>query len=164
MPVNWCPACKTGLANEDLEGGRCERCGTAVERKPIRQWVLRITEYADRLLDDLSLLDSWPTSVKEVQRNWIGRQSGYMIPFTVKPTGTQVTIFTTRPDTLYGCSFIALSPESTYIDELLVHCKNADEVDAYRTQSYVTQARETEKEQTGVCMHCLLYTSDAADE
>ena len=84
MPVNWCPACKTGLANEDLEGGRCERCGTAVERRPIRQWVLRITEYADRLLDDLSLLDSWPTSVKEVQRNWIGRQSGYMIPFTVK--------------------------------------------------------------------------------
>ena len=155
MPVNWCPACKTGLANEDLEGGRCERCGTAVERKPIRQWVLRITEYADRLLDDLSLLDSWPTSVKEIQRNWIGRQSGYMIPFTIKPAGTQVTIFTTRPDTLYGCSFIALSPESTYIDELLVHCKNADEVDAYRTQSYVTQARETEKEQTGVCMQGL---------
>ena len=149
-PVNWCPSCKTGLANEDLEGGTCERCGSTVERKPIRQWVLRITDYADRLLEDLNVLDEWPDSVKEMQRNWIGRSEGYTIPFTIEPVGTVINIFTTRPDTLYGCSFIALSPEHLIIDTLLPHTKNREAVETYRTESYVARADEAEQEQTGV--------------
>ena len=151
-PVNWCPSCKTGLANEDLEGGKCERCGSAIERKPVRQWMLRITEYADRLLDDLALLDGWSDSVKEVQRNWIGRSDGYEIPFRIRPADITIDIFTTRPDTLYGCSFIALSPENPVIDTLLPHTGNADAVAAYRTKAYTAKAQESEKEKTGVPM------------
>ncbi len=149
-PVNWCPSCKTGLANEDLEGGRCERCGSSVERRSIRQWVLRITDYADRLLDDLNSLPGWFDSVKEVQRNWIGRSGGYTIPFTLRPVNTTIDIFTTRPDTLYGCSFIALSPENPVIAALLPHTKNREEAEAYRTRAFTAKAQETEKEQTGV--------------
>ena len=149
-PVNWCPSCKTGLANEDLEGGCCERCGSAIERKPLRQWVMRITDYADRLLEDLEKLSGWFDSVKEVQRNWIGRSEGYTIPFTLQPTGSVVDIFTTRPDTIYGCSFIALSPESHLIDTLIPHIQNKEEVETYRTQSFVTEVRKKGKEQTGV--------------
>ena len=152
-PVYWCPSCKTGLANEDLDGGKCERCSSAVERKPLRQWVLRITEYADRLLEDLDQLEGWPEYVKEVQRNWIGKREGYTIPFSVSmPDGdaVSVAVFTTRPDTLFGCSFLAVSPESAVVDTLLSHCANADAVDEYRRASYVAQADEGKKEQDGV--------------
>jgi len=82
-PINWCPSCKTGLANEDLEDGKCERCGSVVEQKPLRQWVLKITDYAERLLKDLDLLDKWPEPIKEMQRNWIGRSEGATVQFTV---------------------------------------------------------------------------------
>ncbi len=150
MPVNWCPSCKTGLANEDLDAGTCERCGSAVERKPMRQWVLRITDYADRLLDDLDTLDDWSDSVKEVQRNWIGRSDGYTIPFAIEPVGSVVDVFTTRPDTLFGCSFIAISPESTLVDTLLKHAENKEEIEAYRTRAHTAKAAETDKAQTGV--------------
>ena len=141
-PVNWCPSCKTGLANEDLSGGLCERCGSAVERKPLRQWMLRITEYADRLVDDLETLDGWSESVKEVQRHWIGRQEGFVLPFLVPSAGVSIEVFTTRPDTLFGCSFIALSPESPYIDSLLSHCTNREVVEEYRQESYTAKADE----------------------
>ena len=151
-PVNWCPSCKTGLANEDLEGGKCERCGSAVERKPIRQWVLRITDYAERLLNDLDTLSGWPEYVKEVQRNWIGRSEGYTIPFAVRSSDVVINIFTTRPDTLFGCSFIALSPESEYLDALFAQCSNREEVEQYRADAYVRKPSEQEKEQTGVQM------------
>ena len=150
MPVNWCPSCKTGLANEDLDAGTCERCGSAVERKPMRQWVLRITDYADRLLDDLDTLDGWSDSVKEVQRNWIGRSDGYTIPFAIEPVGSAVDVFTTRPDTLFGCSFIAISPESTLVDTLLKHAENKEEIEVYRTRAHTAKAAETDKAQTGV--------------
>jgi leucyl-tRNA synthetase len=115
-PINWCPSCKTGLANEDLEGGRCERCGSVVEKRPMRQWVLRITKYADRMLHDLEKLN-WPESIKESQRNWIGRSEGVKIDFKLvglpeQGEGKQtVQVFTTRPDTLFGATFVAVSAE-----------------------------------------------------
>ncbi len=102
-PINWCPSCQTGLANEDVEDGRCERCGTVVEKKPMRQWMLRITDYADRLLNDLSLLPEWQEHIKESQRNWIGRSEGALIKFG------DYEVFTTRPDTIFGATFIAIS-------------------------------------------------------
>ena len=117
-PINWCPSCQTGLANEDLDGDLCERCGTKVEKKPMRQWVLKITEYADRLIDDLDTLDEWPDSVKEAQRNWIGRSEGASIRFPVasgqeidESTIQSMEVFTTRPDTLFGVTYLAVSAE-----------------------------------------------------
>jgi leucyl-tRNA synthetase len=116
-PINWCPTCQTGLANEDLEGGNCERCDTPVIKKPMRQWVLRITKYADRLINDLDTLSEWPAAVKEAQRNWIGRSEGAEITFPLYGIPGQedgkhsVTVFTTRPDTLFGATFIAISAE-----------------------------------------------------
>ena len=139
-PVHWCPSCKTGLANEDLDGGKCEVCGSIIERKPLRQWVLKITAYADRLLEDLDSLDGWPAYVKEVQRNWIGKSDGYVVPFLVPSAGVSLEVFTTRPDTLFGCSFIALSPESSYIDSLLSYVSNREAVEEYRRQAYVAKA------------------------
>lgn len=110
-PINWCPSCLTGLANEDLDGDKCERCGTKVEQKPIRQWVLRITDYADRMLNDLDTLE-WPTSIKESQRNWIGKSEGAMLNFAhvgaTKDTAP-LSVFTTRPDTLFGVTYVAIS-------------------------------------------------------
>ncbi|MEK7628377.1 MAG: class I tRNA ligase family protein [Patescibacteria group bacterium] len=116
-PINWCPSCQTGLANEDLDGGVCERCGSIVEKRPMRQWVLRITEYADRLLADLQDLPQWPEHIKESQRNWIGRSEGALIKFPLFGISGQtdgkhaVEVFTTRPDTMFGATFIAISPE-----------------------------------------------------
>ncbi len=119
-PINWCPSCQTGLANEDLEDGKCERCGSEIEKKPMRQWVLRITDYADRLLKDLGPLD-WPESIKQSQRNWIGRSEGALIKFEIRNSKSEtnsksqipneVEVFTTRPDTIFGATFIAVSPE-----------------------------------------------------
>ena len=107
-PINWCPSCKTGLANEDLEQGRCERCGSEVEKRPLRQWVLAMTRYADRLLFDLDDTDlEWTASIKEQQRNWIGRSEGVEVVFPVIDTEEEVRIFTTRLDTIYGCSCVS---------------------------------------------------------
>jgi leucyl-tRNA synthetase len=110
-PINWCPSCITGLSNEDLEGGLCERCGSVVEKKPIRQWVLKITEYADRMLTDLDSLN-WPTHIKESQRNWIGKSEGVEFDFKlIDAPEDSVKIFTTRADTLFGATFVAISAE-----------------------------------------------------
>ncbi len=115
-PINWCPSCKTGLSNEDLDGDVCERCGTKVEKKPLRQWVLAITKYADRMLLDLDKLN-WPESIKESQRNWIGKSDGAEIEFPLSGITGQddgkhkVKVFTTRPDTLFGATYIAISAE-----------------------------------------------------
>lgn len=110
-PINWCPSCKTGLANEDLDGDVCERCGTKVEKKPLRQWVLKITEYADRLIADLDKL-KWPEGVKLAQKNWIGRSQGSEIEFPLIASPIEsVRVFTTRADTLAGATYIALSSE-----------------------------------------------------
>lgn len=113
-PINWCPSCQTGLSNEDLDEGVCERCGSVVEKRPMRQWMLKITNYAGRLLNDLDLLPQWPESIKESQRNWIGKSEGALIDFSIygKTDGIEkITIFTTRPGTIFGATYIAISPE-----------------------------------------------------
>ena len=115
--VNWCPNCKTVLADEEVEEGKCDRCGTEVERKKLKQWVLRITAYADRLLKDLDLLD-WPDRVKTMQRNWIGRSEGVEINFKVADADKYIRVFTTRPDTIFGASYLVLAPEHPLIVEI----------------------------------------------
>ncbi|MHB9295108.1 leucyl-tRNA synthetase [Pillotina sp. SPG140] len=109
-PINWCPSCKTGLANEEVKEGLCERCHTPVSRKRIRQWILKITAYAERLLADLDLLD-WPEPVKLMQRNWIGRSEGANVRFKVEHSTEQLEVYTTRPDTLFGATYMVLAPE-----------------------------------------------------
>ncbi len=130
-PINWCPSCLTGLANEDLEDGKCERCGSPVEKKPLRQWVLRITDYADRLLDDLEKLPHWEPSIKEMQRNWIGRSEGCEIDFAIEGTEQKIRVFTTRVDTIFGCTYVVLAPEHPLVQELKTQIGNWDEVAAY---------------------------------
>ncbi len=151
-PVNWCPFDKTILANEDVENGKCERCGTVVEKKPIRQWVLKITKYADRLLTDLDSLD-WPESIKESQRNWIGRSEGAEIDFEVWRGSEKIKIFTTRPDTIFGATYMVLSPEHSLISKLKNQITNWEEVEKYieETKSKTEIDRTDEgKEKTGV--------------
>ncbi|MFW5784854.1 MAG: leucine--tRNA ligase [Chitinispirillaceae bacterium] len=120
MPINWCPSCKTGLANEEVVGGKCDRCGTPVERKDLRQWILKITAYADRLLEDLSEVD-WPESTLLMQRNWIGRSEGAEVVFRVSggsADGQEIKVFTTRPDTLFGATYMVLAPEHPLVEKL----------------------------------------------
>lgn len=120
MPINWCPSCKTGLANEEVVGGECERCGTPVGKKDMQQWMLRITKYAERLLGGLDRLD-WPEKVKTMQRNWIGRSEGAEVSFiATDPEGRDhaLPIFTTRPDTLFGATYMVLAPEHPLVETL----------------------------------------------
>lgn len=125
-PVNWCPNDKTVLANEQVVNGQCWRCGAVPEKRELSQWYLRITDYAQELLDDLDQLDGWPERVKAMQANWIGRSEGAEIDFVladvdgVTPTDTKITVFTTRADTIYGCTFMLLPPESSLAAELVV--------------------------------------------
>ncbi len=156
-PINWCPSCKTGLANEDLEEGDCERCGTKVEKKPIRQWVLKITEYADRLLDDLDKLPGWENSIKEMQRNWIGRKEGATVTFQIK-VGNElkdIDVFTTRPDTLFGATFVVLSPEHSLSKMLSENAENPNEALEYiekAKQKTDLERTDLNKEKTGVLL------------
>ncbi len=108
MPLNWCPSCKCVLANEEATNGVCERCGSQVTKKNLRQWMLKITAYADRLLDDLSQLE-WPEKVKKMQTDWIGRSYGAEVDFEVAGTDKKLTVYTTRPDTLYGATFMVFT-------------------------------------------------------
>ena len=117
FPINWCPSCKTGLANEEVVNGCCERCGTPVTKKNLRQWMLKITAYADRLLNDLDKLD-WPEKVKKMQTDWIGKSYGAEVNFPVKGRDEKITVYTTRPDTLHGATFMVLSPEHKLAKEL----------------------------------------------
>ncbi|MCL2185565.1 MAG: leucine--tRNA ligase [Treponema sp.] len=116
-PINWCPSCKTGLANEEVKDGLCDRCGEKVTRKRIRQWILKITAYAERLLADLDLLD-WPESVKLMQRNWIGRSEGANVIFKIEGFSDTLEIYTTRPDTLFGATYMVLSPEHPLVNKI----------------------------------------------
>jgi len=109
-PINFCPSCKTGLADEEAIGGKCDRCGSQTEIKFLKQWHIRITLYADRLLEDLNELD-WPENIKEMQRNWIGKSEGYEVLFSLENSNEKIPVFTTRLDTIYGATFIVLSPE-----------------------------------------------------
>jgi leucyl-tRNA synthetase len=131
-PINWCPSCKTGLANEDLEDGdKCERCGTQIEKMPLRQWVLKITDYADRLLADLDKLPHWEESIKEMQRNWIGRSEGAEIHFKIRESSEVITVFTTRVDTIFGCTYVVLAPENRLVESLRGQIKNWNQVIDY---------------------------------
>jgi leucyl-tRNA synthetase len=118
-PVNWCPSCQTVLANEQVVDGVCERCGTPVVQRDLEQWFFRITEYADRLLAGLDTLPGWPEKVKIMQRNWIGRSEGAELRFAVPAVGETVTVFTTRPDTVHGATFLVLAPEHSMVPKLI---------------------------------------------
>ncbi|HEY7371859.1 MAG TPA: leucine--tRNA ligase [Polyangia bacterium] len=153
VPINWCPSCKTGLANEEVSQGRCERCGTLVVRKDMRQWMLRITRYADRLLADLDELD-WPASTLAMQRHWIGRSEGAEVTFTTATpvAGLELRVFTTRPDTLYGATYMVLSPEHALVDELTTPAQR-DAVTAYQEaarRKSDLERTDLAKEKTGV--------------
>ena len=129
IPINWCPKDKTGLANEEVVNGVCERCRTPVERKEVRQWILRITKYADRLLSDLDGLD-WPESIKEMQRNWIGKSEGALVKYLVKGSEVEIETFTTRVDTIYGVSAIIVAPEYKHLSNL-TDSQHRSEVESY---------------------------------
>jgi leucyl-tRNA synthetase len=114
-PVNWCPSCETVLANEQVVDGACERCGTAVGKRDLEQWYLKITDYAGRLLEDMERLGDWPSSVKTMQQNWIGRSTGANVDFAIEGSDEKLRIFTTRPDTLFGVTYMVLAPEHPYV-------------------------------------------------
>lgn len=141
-PINWCEACKTGLANEEVKEGKCERCGTTVVRKNIRQWVLKITEYADKLLADLDSVD-WPESVKLMQRNWIGRSEGASVLFKVDGSNEHLEVYTTRADTLFGATYMVVAPEHPLVAQL-TKAGQKEAVEAYLEAS----ARKSDLERT----------------
>ena len=150
-PINWCDNCKTGLANEEVKEGKCERCGTSVVRKNIRQWVLKITEYADRLLSDLDSVD-WPESVKLMQRNWIGRSEGASVFFKVEDLDAQLEVYTTRADTLFGATYMVVAPEHPLVGQLTKDDRKK-QVEAYLTSSaHKSDLERTDlaKDKTGV--------------
>ncbi len=154
MPINWCSSCKTGLANEEVKDGKCERCSNAVERRRIRQWVLKITSYAEALLNDLDDLD-WPESIKSMQRNWIGRSEGANVTFLLAGKAAdqgQLDVYTTRPDTLFGATYMVLAPEHPLVRRICT----ADQKSS--VESYIEKANrksdlertDLAKEKTGV--------------
>ena len=151
FPINWCPSCKTGLANEEVVDGKCERCGTAVTKKNLRQWMLKITEYADRLLDDLQELD-WPEKVKKMQAEWIGRSYGAEVDFALEGREDKITVFTTRPDTLYGATFLVLAPEHPMVQKICTDAQR-EKVEAYismaANKSNVERMAVNDKDKTG---------------
>ncbi len=150
MPINWCPSCKTGLANEEVVNGCCERCGETVTKKNLKQWMLKITAYADRLLDDLDKLD-WPEKVKKMQSGWIGKSYGAEIDFAVDGTDEKVKVYTTRPDTLYGATFMVLAPEHELAAKLATPDQKAA-VEEYIFKSSMKSSvdRLQDKDKTGV--------------
>ena len=128
-PINWCPSCKTGLANEEVKEGHCDRCGAKVEKKNIRQWILKITAYADKLLEDLDTLD-WPESVKAMQRNWIGRSEGAAVFFQLEKFDEKLEVYTTRCDTLFGATYMVIAPEHPLVEKLTTP-EQKEAVEAY---------------------------------
>ena len=150
FPINWCPSCKTGLANEEVVDGKCERCGTPVTKKNLRQWMLKITAYADRLLNDLDKLD-WPEKVKKMQSDWIGKSYGAEVNFQVDGSDENIVVYTTRPDTLYGATFMVLSPEHE-LAKTLATDETREAVEKYIFDSSMKSNvdRMQSKEKTGV--------------
>jgi len=134
IPVNWCPKCLTGLANEEVVSGDCERCGTPVTRKEIKQWMLRITRYADRLIADLDSVDFWE-KIKIQQREWIGKSQGTTVDFVIDGVGDKISIFTTRVDTVFGVTALVLAPEHPLVARLAGRIANIGDVNAYIEQT-----------------------------
>ncbi len=152
FPINWCTECKVGLANEEVVGGMCERCGSEVVQKKMNQWMLKITEYADRLIDDLKEVD-YSEKVKTSQINWIGRSYGMEVDFNIKDEEEKFRVFTTRPDTIYGATYMVMSPEHPYLEKFESKIKNMDEIKAYQKEAKKKSEFERAqlvKEKTGV--------------
>uniref|UniRef100_UPI0026732610 leucine--tRNA ligase n=1 Tax=Christensenella hongkongensis TaxID=270498 RepID=UPI0026732610 len=149
-PVNWCPSCNTVLANEQVEGGECERCGTAVTRKHLTQWFFKITDYAEKLLDGLEHID-WPEKTKLMQKNWIGKSIGGEVKFDIVGGG-DFTVFTTRADTLYGCTYVVISPEHPLVDKITtsVQLPAVKEYQEYAARASEIDRLSTTREKTGV--------------
>ena len=152
-PVNWCPSCQTVLANEQVVDGKCERCHTEVTKKNLSQWYLKITDYADRLLDNLNKLEGWPDKVKTMQRNWIGKSYGANINFKIADSDKILEVFTTRADTLFGATYMVMSPEHPYVDELVKGLETEAAVKEYQEKARHMSDIErtsTSNEKTGV--------------
>ncbi|MCX5656435.1 MAG: leucine--tRNA ligase [Planctomycetota bacterium] len=157
--VNWCPSCQTGLANEEVVDGKCDRCGAEVAKRDIPQWFFKITEYAQRLLEDLSQLGEWPETVRTMQANWIGRSEGARVDFKLED-GTPLPVFTTRPDTLWGVTFMSLAPEHPLVRKLVAGTPREKEVLAFcercRLQSAAVRGdAAVEKEGVFTGAHCI---------
>ncbi|WP_071026868.1 leucine--tRNA ligase [Peptoniphilus raoultii] len=152
MPINWCPSCKVGLANEEVIGGHCERCGESVVRRVKSQWMLKITAYADRLIDDLDDLD-FIERVKIQQKNWIGKSRGASVLFKLEDSDEKIEVFTTRPDTIFGATYMVIAPEHPIIEKYKDRIENLDEINAYKEEvAKKSDFERTElvKEKTGV--------------
>lgn len=150
--INWCPSCLIGLANEEVIGGNCERCGSVVEKKEKEQWLLRITKYADRLIDDLAKVD-FLEQIKTQQKNWIGRSDGAEINFSIKDSENKLKIFTTRPDTIFGVTFMVIAPEHILVHDLEDKIENLEEIKKYITASRKKsdlERSDLSREKTGV--------------
>ncbi|MBR1874340.1 MAG: leucine--tRNA ligase [Eubacterium sp.] len=166
MPINWCTSCKCGLANEEVVGGVCERCGSPVVRKVKSQWMLKITEYADKLIDDLDGLD-YIERVKVSQKNWIGRSYGAEVDFRISGKDEKLTVYTTRPDTLFGATYMVVSPEHPYLDRYKDEIKNWDDILAYReaaSRKSDFERTELAKEKTGVVIEGLTAVNPVNDK
>ena len=151
VPINWCPSCKTGLANEEVFNGKCERCGHEIERKALRQWILKITDYAEQLLEGLDELD-WPESTLTMQKNWIGKSNGANVLFKVDGHEETLTVFTTRPDTLFGATYMVVSPEHPILNKIVTP-EQKEAVAAYQKEAAKKsdlERGEINKEKTGV--------------
>lgn len=156
-PVNWCPSCQTVLANEQVVDGCCERCHTPVTKKRLSQWYLKITDYADRLLKDLDKMPGWPEKVKLMQKNWIGRSTGAEVTFEIENFEKKLQIYTTRPDTLFGVTYMVLAPEHPYVPELTDGTEYEAAVKAYQEEcQHKSEIERTSltKEKTGVFTGC----------
>lgn len=158
VPINWCPSCRVGLSNEEVVNGSCERCGTAVEHRVKDQWMLKITAYADRLIDDLDTVDYTPR-IKQQQINWIGRSHGAEADFAVvagdKETEDVLTVYTTRPDTMFGVTYMVVAPEHPMLEQYADAIENMDEIKAYQQQALLKsdfERGELNKDKTGVAL------------
>jgi leucyl-tRNA synthetase len=151
-PVKWCPNDQTVLANEQVIDGRCERCGAEVEARNLEQWMFRITDYADRLLEDMALLESWPERVLTMQRNWIGRSEGAEVLFRVEEFDEDVPVFTTRPDTLFGATFFVLAPEHSLVERMIERSPHGEELREYvrKASAKKGEERAASEEKTGI--------------
>ncbi len=158
--VNWCPSCETVLANEQVVGGQCERCDANVVKKDLEQWYLKITDYAERLLQDIDKLDGWPEKVKIMQKNWIGKSTGAEADFEIEGFDKKMKIFTTRPDTMYGVTYMVLAPEHEYVDELVKDSEYEESVKAFKHKmQHLSEiertSTDTEKEGVFIGRYCI---------
>jgi len=161
--VNWCPTDKTVLANEQVIDGKCERCGSEVVQKKLAQWMFKITEFKDALIDDLEKLD-WQETAKLGQKNWIGRSEGAEISFTIKNSRSDITVFTTRPDTIFGCTFLVVAPEHSILEQLKP--KNKGEIQEYiqKSKNKSELERQEQKEKTGIPLEGVSAINPATNE